>query len=88
MTLTVQEVSKLRRIIALAEVLIENDAEKSGNGRAKNGRRGEARTRKRRTGQELVRFRKLLKAERRKGIPVAQLARKHGVSAAYIYLLP
>jgi hypothetical protein len=42
----------------------------------------------RRTGQELKQFRKMLKAERRKGVSVAQLARKHGVSSAYIYMLP
>jgi hypothetical protein len=88
LALTVQEISKLRRIIKLAEILIENDVEKSGNGRAEKGGRGEAKTRKRRTGQELVRFRNLLKSERRKGVPVAKLARKHGVSTAYIYLLP
>jgi hypothetical protein len=30
----------------------------------------------------------MLKAERKKGIPVAELARKHRVSTAYIYTLP
>jgi len=39
------------------------------------------------TGRELAQFRKMLKAERKKGIPVAEMARKHGISTAYIYLL-
>ena len=38
--------------------------------------------------EELIQFRKMLKGERRKGIPVVALARKHGISPAYIYLLP
>jgi hypothetical protein len=42
----------------------------------------------RRSGQELKQFRKMLKAQRKKGVPVADLARKHGVSSAYIYMLP
>lgn len=41
--------------------------------------------RTRRSGKELVSFRKMLKAERKKGVPVAELAERHGVSAAYIY---
>jgi hypothetical protein len=42
----------------------------------------------RRTGEELRQFRKMLKAQRKKGVPVAELSRKHGVSSAYIYMLP
>ena len=30
---------------------------------------------------------KLLKAERKAGVPVAELAEKHGISTAYIYML-
>jgi len=76
-----KEISKLNRIIKLAEQLIGEMASKPSrlNGKA---------TRIRRTGRELVQFRKLLKAQRRKGVPVADLARKHRVSTAYIYMLP
>jgi hypothetical protein len=42
----------------------------------------------RRTGKELIQFGKMLKAERKKGVSVAELARKHGVSTAYVYSLP
>ena len=87
MALTTQEMSKLRRIITLAEKLIEKGGERANGTR--NGKHGlKAGARIRRTGQKLVQFRKMLKAERKNGIPVAQLARRHGVSTAYVYMLP
>lgn len=81
MSLNKHDVSKLRRIIALAEKLIAK-GERAPPPKLKK------QTRVRRTGKELAMFRKLLKAERKKGMPVAALARKHGVSTAYIYTLP
>ena len=87
MSFTVQDLSKLNRIIKLAEKLIENGFKRSANGRNGNAQRANGSTRKRRTGRELAQFRKMLKAERQKGIPVAEMARKHGISTAYIYLL-
>jgi hypothetical protein len=84
---TIQDVSKLNRIIKLAEKLIEKSSNGSANGRIGIPQRAKRRTRKRRTGRELVQFRKMLKAERKKGIPVAEMARKHGISTGYIYLL-
>ena len=91
MALYAKELSKLRRIIAMAEQLIDESpkpkrgrpALSNGNGAAK--KRGK---RVRRTGKELHQFRKMLKAERNKGVSVAELARKHSISPAYIYLLP
>ena len=41
----------------------------------------------RRTGKDLLAFRKMLKAERKRGVSVAELAEAHGVSTAYIYQL-
>jgi hypothetical protein len=89
LALNAQDISKLRRIIELAEKLITK-APKAKRGRppSRNGNGAENRKRVRRTGKELVQFRKMLKAERRKGVPVAELARKHRISAAYIYTLP
>ena len=43
--------------------------------------------RTRRTGEELVAFRQMLSDERKNGVPVAELSKQHGVSAAYIYQL-
>ena len=93
MALDSQELKKLRRIIALAEKMIsESPKPKRGrpalsnaNGAGKKSTKGK---RIRRAGKELVAFRKMLKAERKKGVSVAQLARKHRISSAYIYLLP
>ena len=93
MALHAREVLKLRRIIALAEKLIADNPKPqrgrpallNGNGSGKRRANGK---RIRRTGKDLVRFRKMLKAERKKGVAVAELARKHGISPTYIYLLP
>ena len=38
----------------------------------------------RRTGKDLVAFRKMLKAERKRGVTTADLAKEHGVAMAYI----
>ena len=83
MVLTKSEIAKLNRIMKLAGQLVERSKVHSKSQRA-NGKT----TRTRRTGRELIAFRKMLKVERRKGIPVAALARKHGISSAYIYMLP
>lgn len=79
------DISKLHRIIALAEKLILNGS-KQGKRVELSGRKAGKRVR--RTGKELVQFRKMLKAERKRGVPVAELARRHRVSSAYIYMLP
>jgi hypothetical protein len=92
MALYSKHVRKLRRIIAIAEKMID-ELPKGPRGRPPLIRRAgatEAITRSkriRRSGQELVQFRKMLKAERKKGVPVAELARRHGVTGAYIYML-
>lgn len=87
--LTTQDIGKLRRVIAIVEKLItKSKTAKPGrpsNGRAARSTNGGKRIR--RTGNELVAFRKTIKAERRKGVSVDALARKHGVSAAYIYMI-
>jgi hypothetical protein len=91
MTLRAKEISKLQRIIKLAENLIAESPKPKrgrptlygGNG-ANKGRTGK---RIRRSGIELMRFRKMLKTKRKKGISVADLASKYGISSAYIYQL-
>ena len=88
MALNSHDISKLHRIVALAEKLIAKGSNRDGGAGAGSAKKGKGRKRVRRTGKELIRFRKMLKAERKKGIPVAELARKHRVSSAYIYLLP
>jgi hypothetical protein len=80
------QISDLRRLVKIAEKLIARGASSSSQGR-KGGKRAKSGKRIRRSGKELVKFRKMLKAQRKKGIPAAELARKHGVSSAYIYSL-
>ena len=92
MALHAKEVSKLQRIIKLAEKLIANNPKPKRGRPALNNGNGERTKRAngkrvRRTGKDLVKFRKMLKAELKKGIPVAELARQQGVSRAYIYQL-
>ena len=87
MALNAHDVSKLQRIIALAEKLIEKAPKAKRRPAMKNGHRVVKGKRVRRSGKELVQFRKMLKSERKKGVAVADLAREHGVSTAYIYSL-
>lgn len=75
---------KLEKIIQLATTLLA-DIEASGTATRRGAGNGAKRIR--RTGKELVDFRKKLKAERKKGTPVAEIAKANGVSAAYVYQL-
>jgi hypothetical protein len=91
--LTAREIDMLRQIISLAGALIANAHPEAGRSSAKGGK-AEAKAgaesegkRRRRTGKELAAFRKMLVSERKRGVPVAELAKKHGISAAYIYQL-
>ena len=56
------------------------DSMPAGNGKS-------ATTRTRRSKKDVIALKKLLKAERKAGVPVAGLAEKHGISTAYIYML-
>lgn len=84
MALTASEMAQLKKIVAIAKQLLEKAGEPEKSGRPE---RGNGKTKGRRSGKELIAFRKILKAERKAGVPVAQLAKKHGVSPAYIYQL-
>jgi hypothetical protein len=85
MQLTAADAAQLKKIISIAQTLLE----KAGEKEAKGGRvaAGARNARIRRSGKDLSAFRKMLKAERKAGVPVADLARKHGISPSYIYQL-
>ncbi|MDB5649486.1 MAG: hypothetical protein JWL62_1006 [Hyphomicrobiales bacterium] len=88
MSLSAREIAQLRQIITLAEKLLAKadvPAKKAGKATAKAAPKASTGTR--RTGKELAAFRKMLKAERKQGLPVADIAQKHGVSLSYIYQL-
>jgi len=84
MSLSKRELSQLKKIIALAQGLIDKaeaepvPAKTSGKSAVKGVRR---------YGKELAAFQKMLKAERKRGVPAVELAAQHGISKAYIYSL-
>ena len=81
------DLKKLRRIISIAKDLISSSP-KPQRGRPAGSSNGTASTKRiRRSGKELIQFRKMLKAEQKRGVPVGELARKHGISDAYIYMI-
>jgi hypothetical protein len=89
LSLSAKEISRLRRIVELAEKLIaETPRRRRGRPASIERSKPVQGKRVRRSGKELIRFRKMLKTQRQNGVPVAELARRHGISSAYIYLLP
>lgn len=81
MARNVNFVKKLRKIAAgLEELATALESMPVGNGMS-------GRSKPRRSKKEVAALKKLLKAERKAGVPVAELAAKHGVSGAYIYML-
>jgi hypothetical protein len=88
MARTVNFAKKLRMIAASLEELataIEKMPTSKKSFPAGNGK--SAPSRARRSKKEVAALKKLLKSERKAGVPVAELAAKHGVSSAYIYML-
>ena len=83
MSLSAADVSKLKALVRLGQELLDS-VEPSGSQKGKAVASGK---RIRRSGKELAAFRKMLKAERKKGARVEELAAKHGVSTAYVYQL-
>lgn len=86
MTMSAQELVRLRRIVSIAEKLILSSP-KPKRGRPAKAKSGVKGKRIRRSGKELLQFRKMLKAGRKRGIPVTELARMHRITPAYIYML-
>jgi hypothetical protein len=84
MQLTAADAAQLKKIISIAQTLLEKSGEKG----MKAGRAASSdNARIRRSGKDLSAFRKMLKSERKAGVPVADLAKKHGISPSYIYQL-
>lgn len=85
----VNQITKLQTLIRLAQELLSEAEARGGSPVAarsvSESKNAPAAKRGRRSGKELIAFRKMLKAERKKGVPVTELARKHGISTAYIY---
>jgi hypothetical protein len=86
MSLSPREASQLQKLIKIAQALLAS-ADNVSTKAEPASRKPENSKRLRRSGKELAAFQKLLKAERKRGVPVAEMARKHGISSAYIYML-
>jgi hypothetical protein len=85
MSLSPREIAQLRKIVSIAESLLAK-APTSKGGRAKAiGSAPKSSGGARRKGKELVAFRKMILGERKRGTPVAEIARKHGITPNYIY---
>jgi hypothetical protein len=84
MSLSIRELSQLKKIVALAQGLIDKAEAAPADQKASTK---SATKRIRRSGKELAAFRKMLKAERKRGVSATDLAKEHGVSMAYIYTL-
>jgi len=82
-----QDLKRLRRMISIAEKLIATNPKPRRGRPAGSTNMKPSAQRVRRTGTVLARFRKMLKAQRKRGVPVSELARQHGISSAYIYMI-
>jgi hypothetical protein len=82
MTLTTKEITELKKIVARANELI---AQANGRETVNTSARRSTSAKTRRTGKDLLAFRRMLKAERKAGVPVTEIAKKHGVTPSYIY---
>jgi hypothetical protein len=71
-------------ITALQKIVGQHSKSGSGETGKSNSKQGH---RVRRSGKELAAFRKMLVAERKKGVPVAKLAKQYRISTTYIYQL-
>lgn len=88
MALSKRQVSQLQKIVETVQAILAAESKASQAEKRKTPSRSPAReTGSRRSGKELVAFRKMLRAERKSGIPVAEISKRHKVSKAYIYQL-
>lgn len=85
MKLSANDVARLNSLVITLQRIL---AQKRNSATNVNGRTPiKAKPKGRRSGKELVAFRTMLRAERKKGVPVAKLAERHGITASYIYQL-
>jgi hypothetical protein len=86
MALGKDEIAQLNRMVAALQKIITRHSG-SANGSSTRRIAKKSRRRIRRSGKELAVFRKMVVAQRKKGVPVAMLAKRHGVTSSYIYQL-
>lgn len=82
MQLSKKQISQLIKILETTQQILAD-----ANRAPATGSREQAGARTRRTGKDLVAFKKAVKAERKAGASVAELAQKYGVTPSYLYQL-
>lgn len=82
MQLSKKQISQLIKILETTQQILAD-----ANRAPAAGPREQAGVRTRRTGKDLVAFKKAVKAERKAGASVAELAQKYGVTPSYLYQL-
>ncbi len=83
--MTKRQIARLRKIVAMAQDLLKQ-AEANPTLPA-SAQRGGKSGRTRRTAVDAEKMRADVLAKRKKGVPAAELAKKYGVSTAYIYMI-
>lgn len=84
MTLSERQLSQLNKAIALVQDVLsaaKAEAKKPAKAQKTKGRRY------RRTAEDAAKLRKEVQVARKKGVPASLLAKKYGVSNAYIYMI-
>jgi Mor family transcriptional regulator len=88
MNLSKRQISQLLNIIETAQAILAAASDATQTRKSKVSSTGSSpKTTTRRSGKDLVAFRKALVAERKSGVPVAEIAKRHKVSTSYIYQL-
>jgi hypothetical protein len=86
MELSKRQIRQLQKIIETAQAILA-DASKRSRKSIASASVPAREARARRSGKELAAFRKAVRAERKRGVPVAEIAERHKVSTTYIYQL-
>jgi hypothetical protein len=89
MPLTKRQISQLEKIVETVQAILSAEKKQdSGPSKQKRALRASAGgASSRRSGKELAAFRKALRAERKSGVSVAEIAKRHKVSKSYVYQL-
>ncbi|MFN4142114.1 hypothetical protein [Aestuariivirga sp.] len=81
MALSKRQISNLKKIIATAQKILATEQSEDTRGA------GDGVIRRRRSRVEASKMRAEILTQREKGVPATQLARKYGVSTAYVYMI-
>jgi Mor family transcriptional regulator len=89
MALTRRQISQLEKIVETVQAILaaEKKQDSGPRNQTKVLRASADGASGRLSGKELAAFRKVLRAERKSGVSVAEIAKRHKVSKSYVYQL-